>query len=162
MNRAEKVIKLKEITNFFNKCESAFILDCPKLNVEKSQLLRRKLYVINGKLFFAKNTLLKIVAKEIDFMKDISLYFNKKIAIVFAFENSSDVASAIKSSGYGSEIFFNAGILFKKFLDKKKFEFLSNIPSEKILKSNVCGVLKMPIIKLVSVLNKIVENKNQL
>lgn len=160
MNRNEKKNIIESISKSFSECEAAFILSCPDLNVEKTQDLKRKLYSINGKMIFAKNTLLKLAAKENDSMGAIADCFTKKIAIVFAFKNASGVAAAIKSSGYGKDIAFNAGIFLKKSLSVSKFEFLSNIPSDKILKSNVCGVLKMPMVKLVYVLSKIIEKEN--
>jgi ribosomal protein L10 len=161
MKRQEKQKIINGFLKFFSLSESTFIVACPKLNASKTSILKKKLYVAGGKITIIKNSLLKIMAKENQEIKSFENYFKNQIAVVFAFKNTPGVAAAIKVSGYGEDIVFHSGIVNKSIIDVKKFEFIASMPSEKVLKSMLCGVLHGPIVKLIFILKQVSEKSSE-
>lgn len=161
MKREGKQQIISKMIDSFNKCESVFVLSCPKISVEKTFALRKKLFSVGGTFTVVKNTLLKLVAEKSETAKIIESSFSNKIALVFANENTTAVAAAIKASGYGEDIKVNLGVMNNLKIDVSKFEFLATIPSKEVLHAQLCGVLKGNIAKLVYILNEVLEkNKN--
>jgi ribosomal protein L10 len=161
MKRPEKQKIIDNFLKSFNLSESTFIVACPRLNAAKTSILKKKLYVAGGKITVIKNSLLRIIARDNEDMRSFADYFKNQIAVVFAFKNTSGVAAAIKASGYGEDIVFHSGVVNKSVIDVKKFEFISSIPSESVLKSRLCGVLQGPIVKLIFILKQISEKGNE-
>jgi large subunit ribosomal protein L10 len=160
MKKQEKQVIINGLLKSFDMCEAAFVVLCPTVNCSKTSILKKKLYGVGGNITIAKNSLLRLAAKENESIKLLENDFKNQISIIFAFKNVQKVAAVIKGSGYGKDILFCSGLLGKGKIDNLKFEFLASIPSEELLKAKLCWVLSSPIYNLIYTLKQVVDKNN--
>jgi large subunit ribosomal protein L10 len=155
MNILSKEKVVAELIAQFDKSEAAFVITCQKMDAISTQKFKKKLAIASAKMMIAKNTLLERASHENKKIKKLLPNFKNQIAIVFAYENSSQVASIIKENGYGSVIDVKSVLFEDQVFDSQRFEFLASIPSKEILYAQLCGLLQSPIAKLAYVLQEI-------
>lgn len=163
MTKKQKIDKGQEVISLFANNKAIFVVDCDRFNAGKTQAFRKKLSGVEGRMMIVKNTVLKIAAENSSSarMKQLSTHFNKQVALIFAKENVSGVASLMKDFGFGKEIFVRGGAFDEFVFGKEKFDFFSSIPSVSVLHARLCGVLKFGTVgRLVNVMHQIATKTN--
>jgi large subunit ribosomal protein L10 len=157
MNRKEKQLVIDEVRNDFEQSQASFLIGVEGMTVHDLQGLRKGLYEKGARLKVAKNTLLKIATQDLQGLNELAPHFKDQIAIVFAKEETPEVAKIIFNISKANErLKIVAGALDKKVINKSEIEFLAALPSREVLLAQVCGTLKAPISGLVSVLNQLI------
>jgi large subunit ribosomal protein L10 len=157
MNRQEKQVVIDTLRNDFLRSRASFLVEVQGLTVSHIQDVRKRLRTEGGTLKLAKNTLLKIATHDIPGVQGLQPYFKKQVAIVFASNESSPIARIIYDTAQKNERFLViAGCVDARVIDRDMIKFLSSLPSRPVLAAQMCGVLKSPIIRHVSVLNQVI------
>ena len=154
MKKSEKKLIIDDVVKSFQSSEGVFVVDCGNINAAKTASLKKQLHAAKGRLSVVKNTLLKLAAQKNEGLNKLTSFFTNQIAIIYAFENISSVASIIKQfSDKTSVINVQAGIVENKIIDAEKFNFIANMPSKDILYAQLCGVLQAPIVQIIRCLD---------
>lgn len=155
MNRNEKQSLVKSIKNDFKVSESSFIIGVNGLTVEAVQGLRKNLGTKGGKIKVAKNTLLKLATADLPEFSELAPLFKNQIAVVFAKQDTSEVAKIIfNASKENQKLILIGGSLKNKVINKQQVEQLAKLPSREILLAQLCGTLNAPATKLAATLNQ--------
>jgi ribosomal protein L10 len=161
MKRSEKGIIINTVLQTFDKCNGVFVIDYQKINSSKVVLFKKQLVKLSGSIVVVKNSLLGLAAKQNENLKKISVCFQKQIALVYAFNDVFEVASAVNLFLKDVNVSFKAGLIYGDALNRIDFEKISKINSQKGLYAQVCGVLQNPIVKLIVVLDQISKIKDK-
>lgn len=157
MNRNEKQHVIESIKSDFEKNAASFLVGVQGLTVADVQKLRKNLFHKGGQLKVAKNTLLKRATHDMAGLSELAPYFKDQIAIVFAGDQTTDIAKLIAQTAKENErLKIIVGALNKKVISKAQVESLASLPSKEVLLSQLCGTLQAPIASLASVLNQFI------
>lgn len=156
MNRQEKQLLIESLKNEFKNSQSSFVVGVKGMTVESIQGLRKILKSKGGNLKVAKNTLLRLVAKDMVELNDLASYFRQQVAIVFSKEDTPGVAKILYDVAKQSEKFtIIVGLLEDRIIEKSKIEYLATLPSKDVLRVQVCRAIQAPITNFVNVLNQL-------
>jgi ribosomal protein L10 len=156
MNKKEKEVIINNVLHSLHKCSGLFVVDFEKVNAFKVVELKKNLFKSNGQIVVVKNSLLSLAAKKDDNFKKIASSFQQQIALVYAFDDVFKTASVVNAFlKDATTIKFKAGLINNMELSVGVFEKISKIKSQSELHSQLCGMLKNPIINLISVLMEI-------
>jgi ribosomal protein L10 len=156
MNKKEKEIIVNNVLHSLKKCTALFIVNFEKINAFKVVELKKSLFKSNGQIVVVKNSLLSLAAKKNDSFRTIASSFQQQIALIYAFDDVFKTASVVNAFlKESTNIKFKAGLINDVELSDRLFERVSKINSQNDLRSQVCGMLKNPIINLIAVLTQI-------
>lgn len=156
MNRQEKECLIQSLRDDFVKSHAMFIVNVHGLTVSQVQQLRKNLYDQHGKMRVAKNTLARKVAKEFLGINDLAPHLKNQVALVFAMEESPVIAKIVCAASQENEkVQVIAGCFESKTISAEMVKFLASLPPRQILLAQVCGSIKAPLTRHVSVLNQV-------
>ncbi len=158
MNREQKSLLIKELSNNFENAEATFLVDYQGLTVAQMQTLRRGLRSKGGQLKIAKNRLVKRAISEVDVVcKELPDYLKKQLGMVFAGKDFTEVAKVLSDFSKENEaLSLVVGCLDAQLIDAEKIAKLASLPSKEVLLGKVCGTLQAPIAAVPRVLNSLV------
>ncbi len=158
MNKKEKEVIVNSVLSSLNKCSGVFVIDFKKINAFKVVAFKKDLFKTNSKIVVVKNSLLSLVAKKNDNLRKIESSFQQQIALIYSFDDVFKTASVVNSFLKDSkDINFKAGLINDFAISNEVFDKVSKVKSLGGLHSQLCGVLKNPIVNLISVLKQISE-----
>lgn len=156
MNRQEKECLIQSLRDDFVKSHAMFIVNVHGLTVGQVQQLRKNLHDQHGKMRVAKNTLARKVAQEFLGINDLAPHLKQQVALVFAMQESPAVAKVVCAASTENEkIKVVAGCFEAKTISAEMIKFLASLPPKHVLLAQVCGGIKAPLTRHVSVLNQV-------
>lgn len=154
MNKQQKMTVVDTLRSASQASKASFIVIYKGLTVDNLWKLRKELHECGGSFKVAKARLMKRAFGDLgndsfgDFLHD-------QIGVVFADKDAAAVAKVLYNFGKKHEPFLQlkAGFLDDAVLDSASVARVATLPSRAVLQAQVCGLLKMPSVKLVSLLN---------
>lgn len=151
MPKPEKVEAVASIKKLFEESNSFFITDYQGLNVADITVLRRNLRESNIRYLVAKNTLLRLAAR--DAGKDgLDKYFEGPTAVAFA-EDDPTVAAKILHDSYKDKELprVKVFVVDDHTHQPEDVKRLADLPPKPILLSQLVAVVESPLTQLVGV-----------
>lgn len=151
-NREEKVKKVEEIKDRFNRSVAAVLTDYRGLNVTDITQLRRKLLEEDVEYKVVKNTLTRIALEDTDY--DLDEYLKGPTAI--AFSEKDPVAPAKIISDFAKvhkELEIKGGVVEGKVVSQEVIDKLAKLPTREELLAKAVGSIQAPLQGIVGVLN---------
>jgi ribosomal protein L10 len=155
MKKQEKEVIINNVLNTVSKSTGLFVIDFKKINSFKIVSLKKQLFKSNGSMVVVKNSLLFLAAKQNSNLEKISSSFQQQIALIYSFGDVFEVAGIVNEFLKDSQVGFKVGLINDSKLNIGVFEKISKISSQKNLYARVCGVLRNPIVNLISTLIEI-------
>ncbi|MBV8814982.1 MAG: 50S ribosomal protein L10 [Verrucomicrobia bacterium] len=152
--RPEKTTIVEDLSARLNASPFLIVTEYTGMNVLEFAELRNRLAGAGAQCKVVKNTFLRKAAVEVGF-PDFGGNLSGQNAIV---TGESDVCAAAKVLKTFSTEFqrpsVKVGVLDRAILSKEQIQALADLPTKPVLQSQLLGVLKSPLQKLVSVLNE--------
>jgi large subunit ribosomal protein L10 len=145
----------QRIENYLSRSKAAFLTDYRGLSVTQVTDLRQRLREVGAEYHVAKNTLLRIAARNLG----ISLSEDRlegPTAVVFAFEDPISPAKVL--TNFFSEVnlgVVKGGILEGREISPQEVQALTRIPPREVLLAQLVGGLQAPLVNLVGTLQGI-------
>ncbi len=154
MNRQEKQLVIDSLKKSFSENSGSFLVGIKGMTVEELRTLRKGVVSQGGQLQVIKNTLMKVAVKDMPGLSDLTPYFKDQIALVFASKEVPAVAKVLCGYSENNEkLTVVAGCLDLKLWLKVACKYWQHYHPREVLLAQVCGNMKAPINKFVSVLN---------
>ena len=152
--RAEKTTIVEDLSARLKSSPFLIVTEYTGMNVLQFSDLRTRLAGAGAQCRVVKNTFLRRAATEVGY-PDLADNLSGQIAIV---TGESDVCAAAKIlKGFSTEFqkpSVKIGVLDKAIISKEQIRALADLPAKPILQSQLLGVLKSPLQKLVLLLNE--------
>ena len=153
MQRPEKMEAVAEMKQLFENAGSLFVTDYQGLDVEKMTDLRKNLRGAGVKYLIAKNTLLRIAAKEAG-VEVLVEHFTGPTAVAFTESDPAAAAKVLHDSYKDNElprmkVFMVDNVVFEGAEIKR----LADLPPKEILLSQVVAAVEAPLSSLVGSLD---------
>jgi large subunit ribosomal protein L10 len=152
--RPEKTTIVEDLSARLNASPFLIVTEYTGMNVIEFAELRNRLAGAGAQCKVVKNTFLRRAAADVGF-PDLSKDLNGQTAIVIG---ESDVCAAAKVLKTFSSEFqrpaVRLGVLDHAVLSKEQIQALADLPPKPVLQSQLLGLLKSPLQKLVTVLNE--------
>jgi large subunit ribosomal protein L10 len=152
--RPEKATIVEDLSARLNQSPFLIVTEYTGMNVLQFSELRSRLAGAGAQCRVVKNTFLRRAAAGIGY-PDLAETLSGQTAIV---TGESDVCAAAKVlKVFGAEfqkLAIKAGVLDKAIISKEQIQALADLPPKAVLQSQLLGVLKSPLQKLVVLLNE--------
>lgn len=144
----------------FSQAKSIVLADYAGLPVHLQQDLRAKVIEAGGEMIVAKNTLLKIAAKELNYpIEALTDSFTGPTITLFAYEDEIAPIKALAEFAKINELpTIKAGYLNKEPLTKEQVDNLAKLPTKIELIAKTVGTIKAPLTGFVNVLSGNLKN----
>lgn len=156
--RPEKAGKVAELKDLLSSSKGAVLVDYCGLTVAEDTELRSKMREAGVKYMVAKNTFIRIAAKEAG-IEGLDAYLEHNTAVAFSAEDP--VASAKILNDFSKDhkaLEIKAGILDGKVIALDEVKALAELPSREELLAKLVGSMQAPISGLVNVLQGTIRN----
>jgi large subunit ribosomal protein L10 len=152
--RPEKTTIVEDLSTRLNQSPFLIVTEYTGMNVLQFAELRSRLAGAGAQCRVVKNTFLRRAAAEVGY-PDLADNLSGQTAIV---TGESDVCAAAKIlKGFSTEFqkpSLKIGVLDKAIISREQIRALADLPPKAILQSQLLGVLKSPLQKLVALLNE--------
>jgi large subunit ribosomal protein L10 len=152
--RPEKATIVEDLSTKLNKSPFLIITEYSGMNVLQFSELRSRLAGAGAQCRVVKNTFLRRAAAEVGY-PDLANSLNGQTAIVTGENDICATAKILK--GFSAEFqrpSVKIGVLDKLIISREQIRELADLPPKEILQSQLLGVLKSPLQKLVVLLNE--------
>ncbi|MDX9858886.1 MAG: 50S ribosomal protein L10 [candidate division Zixibacteria bacterium] len=159
MPKPDKLEKVAELKKLFEESSSFFVTDYQGLNVAHVTELRRNLRKGHVTYVVAKNTLLKIAAREAGVTDDIRASLEGPTAVAFCYDDPSVPAKILHESYKEREMprikvfvvddHVHAGTEIKR---------LADLPSREVLLSQVIAAVESPLTAVIGTIDAIMRD----
>ncbi len=157
MPTPEKAAAIDELTAKLGRAKLAVVTDYRGLTVRDLATLRRQLRAFQVEYSVAKNTLLRIAARN-NGMDGADTMLEGPTAIAFCYEDVVGPAKALSDFARTSRILnVRGGILDGKVVGAEDISRLATIPPIEQLHAEVVGAINGPAASLVGVLNGVLQ-----
>ena len=144
--------EVKSLTEKLDKANAIYFTDYLGLDVVSITKLRKEFVSNDVEFTIAKNTLIKIAAKDVG-IDGLDEFLNGPTAIALSYNDPTDPAKVIKSFLKDFDKPSVKGmILDGQIFQAEEFEKIANLPSKEQLLSQLVGMLNSPMSKLSSTL----------
>ncbi len=149
MLRQDKVETVTSIKKLFEDANAYFVTDYQGLNVADVTVLRRNLRENNVKFLVAKNSLLKLAAKEAG-IEGLDEFFVGPTAVAFATDEPAVAAKILYDSYKEKELpRFKAFIVDNQLHGPEDVKKLADLPPRDVLLSQLVSAVEAPFSQLV-------------
>jgi large subunit ribosomal protein L10 len=152
--RPEKATIVADLSTKLNQSPFLIVTEYTGMNVLLFSELRSRLAGAGAQCRVVKNTFLRRAAAEVGY-PDLAQNLSGQTAIV---TGESDVCAAAKIlKGFSAQFHkpsVKVGVLDKAIISKEQIRELADLPAKDVLQSQLLGVLKSPLQKLVTLLNE--------
>lgn len=152
--RIEKTSIVSEVSARLRHSPYMILVDYQGMNVPAFAELRKRLAGVNARCHVVKNTLLRVVAKDLGH-PDCSDILSGQTAIVFGDEDICAAAKILKN--FAAEFQkpkLKGGVLDNARLSVEQVTALADLPSRDTLRAQLLGLLNTPASSLVRLLNE--------
>lgn len=157
MPNKENLDKVAALTETFKAAQCVAVANYTGLTVEKATKLRSDLRQRDFKYVVAKNTLLKIAAKEAGF-EGLDSFLKGQSAVAFAQDDPGALAKILFDFGKESQKFEIRAIYVEgKVFSGADMERIAKLPSRDVLASQLIGNINAPISAFVGTLDGIIR-----
>jgi len=145
MPKPEKIEVVEKVKKQLEGAKSLFITDYTGLNVEDITLLRKNLRENSVKYLIAKNTLVRIAAKETGY-ENIVDFLTGQTAIAFGVDDPAVPAKILYDSFKDKEKpVIKAFVLDNELYQGADIVRLAELPSREVLLAQLIGAVESPI-----------------
>lgn len=156
--RPEKAGKVAELKDLLSSSKGAVLVDYCGLTVAEDTELRSKMREADVKYMVAKNTFIRIAAKEAG-IEGLDAYLEHNTAVAFSAEDPVAPAKILNDfSKDHKALEIKAGILDGKVIALDEVKALAELPSREELLAKLVGSMQAPISGLVNVLQGTIRN----
>lgn len=156
--RPEKAGKVAELKDLLSSSKGAVLVDYCGLTVAEDTELRSKMREAGVKYMVAKNTFIRIAAKEAG-IEGLDAYLEHNTAMAFSAEDPVAPAKILNDfSKDHKALEIKAGILDGKVIALDEVKALAELPSREELLAKLVGSMQAPISGLVNVLQGTIRN----
>lgn len=153
-----KQAKVKELTEKFQKAQSAILTSYIGISVEKDTELRKRMREAGVEYKVVKNTLTSRAAKELGY--DLDQFLAGPVAIAFGYEDPTAPARILADFAKESKfVELKAGVVQGQVFDTAKVVELSKIPPREVLLSRLLGSMKAPLSNFAYALSALKDKK---
>jgi len=157
MNRQQKAEVIQKLKESFLGNQATYVIGFRGLSVAQMQKLRSNLRQKGGILKVAKARLMKRAIEGESNISDLIPHLKDQIGLVFAKEQSTEVAKVLSDFSKEAEALnLIVGLLDSKVIEKEKVKQIAALPSREVLLGQLCGTLNAPVVGLVRALNMMV------
>ena len=158
MPSSKNIEAVAELSDKLVRAKAIYFTDYLGLDVGSITDLRSQFFQADVEYTVAKNTLLKIAAKE-NKIKGLDEFLTGPTAIAISYDEPTSPAKVIKSFSKDHDKPRVKGILFEgDVLDGSEFKRLADLPSKIELLSQLVAMLQSSMSKLVNTLNAPLTN----
>lgn len=156
--RPEKAGKVAELKDLLSSSKGAVLVDYCGLTVAEDTELRSKMREAGVKYMVAKNTFIRIAAKEAG-IEGLDAYLEHNTAVAFSAEDPVAPAKILNDfSKDHKALEIKASILDGKVIALDEVKALAELPSREELLAKLVGSMQAPISGLVNVLQGTIRN----
>ena len=156
--RPEKAGKVAELKDLLSSSKGAVLVDYCGLTVAEDTELRSKMREAGVKYMVAKNTFIRIAAKEAG-IEGLDAYLEHNTAVAFSAEDPVAPAKILNDfSKDHKALEIKAGILDGKVIGLYEVKAVAELPSREELLAKLVGSMQAPISGLVNVLQGTIRN----
>lgn len=153
MPTQKKIQSVAEMKELFENSSSLFVTDYQGLNVTDMTVLRKSLREKNVRLLIAKNTLMKIAAKEAG-VTGIDDFFKGPTAIAFTSDDPAACAKILNDSFKDKELpRMKVFVIDEEVFEAAQISRLADLPTKEILLSQVVAAVEAPFTSLIGSLD---------
>ena len=153
MPNTKNIQQVEELTDKLSKAKAVYFTEYLGLNVEDITELRREFHANNVEFKVAKNTLLKLAAKNNE-LEGLDDYLIGSTAIALSYEDPTSPARVLKAFTKDHDLPEVKGIVFDgDVMDGSEFKRISDMPTKNQLLAELAALLNSPLTKLVRALN---------
>lgn len=157
MNRQDKSSAIEALKKEFQSNDAAFVVGMQGMTVAQVESLRNAVRKQGARFQVAKNSLLRIAARDLASVEKLSPHFKDQVAIIFVPKEASSVAKLICDvSQENDHLKIVAGSYESRVFDQDMVKFLGSLPPKEVLVAQLCGLLKAPMAQHVGLLNQII------
>lgn len=153
MPNEKNIAQVERIREDFQNSEVVILTSYQGLTVEEITELRDKCREAEIQYKVYKNTLINIVAQELE-IEDLSPYLQGTTAVALSSDPAASASILKEFSNEHENLKIKGGILGKRAIDATAAEGLVDMPSREQLIASAVGGLKAPISGLVNVLDQ--------
>jgi len=148
MPNIKNIKQVEDLTEKLSKAKAVYLTEYIGLNVEDLTSLRREFSLNNVEFKVAKNTLLKIAAKN-NSMDGLNSFLSGSTAIALSYEDPTSPARVLKKFRQEHDLPVVKGIIFDgEILDGKEFKRIADLPTKNQSLSMLVSALSSPMTKL--------------
>lgn len=153
MPSVKNINSVKELSVKLDKAKAIYFTDYLGLDVVSVTKLRKNFVEKDVEFTVAKNTLIKLAAKEVG-ISGVDEFLEGPTAIAFGYEDPTSPARVIKEFLKDFDKPSVKGMIFDgEIFTSDQFDKIANLPSKEQLLSKLVGMLNSPMSKLSSTLN---------
>ena len=157
MPSVKNINSVKELSVKLDKAKAVYFTDYLGLDVVSVTKLRKNFVEKDVEFTVAKNTLIKLAAKEVG-ISGIDEFLEGPTAIAFGYDDPTGPARVIKEFLKDFDKPSVKGMIFDgEIFTSDQFDKIANLSSKEQLLSKLVGMLNSPMSKLSSVLNSSVS-----
>lgn len=157
MPSVKNINSVKELSVKLDKAKAIYFTDYLGLDVVSVTKLRKNFVEKDVEFTVAKNTLIKLAAKEVG-ISGIDKFLEGPTAIAFSYDDPTGPARVIKEFLKDFDKPSVKGMIFDgEIFTSDQFDKIANLLSKEQLLSKLVGMLNSPMSKLSSVLNSSVS-----
>ena len=158
MPNKKNIEEVKELSKTLSKATAVYFTEYHGLSVSDMTRLRSEFFKVEVDYRVAKNTLIKLAAKENE-IGGIDGLLKGSTAMAISYGEPVSPAKVIKEFNKDNDLPTVKGILFEgEFMPGDQFSRLADLPSKDELLGKLVGLLNSPMQKLVSTLNAPAQN----
>ena len=158
MPNKKNIEEVKELTKTLSQATAVYFTEYHGLSVSDMTRLRSEFFKVEVDYRVAKNTLIKLAAKENE-IGGIDGLLKGSTALAISYDEPVSPAKVIKEFNKDNDLPTVKGILFEgEFMPGDQFSRLADLPSKDELLGKLVGLLNSPMQKLVSTLNAPLQN----
>ena len=158
MPNKKNIEEVKELSKTLAKATAVYFTEYHGLSVSDMTRLRSEFFKVEVDYRVAKNTLIKLAAKENE-IGGIDGLLKGSTAMAISYDEPVSPAKVIKDFNKDNDLPTVKGILFEgEFMPGDQFSRLADLPSKDELLGKLVGLLNSPMQKLVSTLNTPAQN----
>lgn len=159
MPTQRKIETVAELSDKMDRSQLAVVADYRGLTVAEMTALRAKLRENGAEFIVAKNTLLRLAARNTG-KEAIEVTLEGPTAIVFGYDNIAKVAKVVLDASKAGQkpLKVKGGLLGKSIIAADGLDAVTKLPSREQALAQVVGVVSAPVSGVVGVLNAAITN----
>ena len=158
MPNKKNIKEVKVLSEALSKAKAIYFTEYHGLNVSDITKLRSEFFKANIDYKVAKNTLVKLAAKDNDIVVADDM-LKGSTALAISFDELVAPAKIIKEFKKDNDLPEVKGILFDgEFMPGSEYVRLADLPSKEELLAKLVSLLNSPLQKLVSTINAPIQN----
>ena len=158
--RPEKELSVAQVKEAMQNAKSVVLADNKGLSVAQSTKLRKELREAGVDLKVAKNTLIRIAARDLG-IEGLDQYLHGTTTLAFSNAEEATAAKKIReffAKDKAPKFVVKAGILEGKVIDANGVKSLADLPSREVLLAQVLAGIQAPLTGVVGAVNGLLSS----